>query len=204
MNKLLIILVIVGVVLIPTPAYAPIPIQGISTVTLKPVRKLKKPVVIVQKPVVKKAVAKKPIEVQKIILTHKKPAMVVVHKSVSIQKPALVQKAVEPASIHGMATAYYNGKDRMNGESGVTTSGYDLDNGILFKGYRILASDNSIPFGTLVKLSFEDGSSITGVVLDRGGMITENRFDIVMRTKEECMDFGEKLIKYKIIGKVEL
>lgn len=134
-----------------------------------------------------------------------------VAQEITTPPPVVVQEVkqevvelAEPTWINGEATAYYNGKDRMNGESGITASGYSLDNGILYQDYRILAADRSIPLGTLVELSLKDGRVLIGIVLDRGGMITENKFDIVHRTYNECMDFGRQQIKYRIVGKVEL
>lgn len=101
----------------------------------------------------------------------------------------------------GIATAYYNGKDEMNGETGITGSGWNLDMGIIFHGYRILASDNSIPFGTLVDIKIND-EVIHGVVLDRGGSIKGNHFDLVLESKAECIEFGKQDIQWQIVGKI--
>lgn len=126
-------------------------------------------------------------------------ALVLKQKEIEAKK-----KAEEESWINGVATAYYNGKDRMNGETGVTASGYDLDNGTTYKGYRILAGAKNIPLGTVVEIRLPDGSTMKGVVLDRGGAITSHRFDIVMETYQDCIRFGRRGIKYKIIGSVEL
>lgn len=101
---------------------------------------------------------------------------------------------------HGSLTAYYNGKDRMNGETGITSSGYDLDNGSLYNGLHILASDERIPFGTLIDFKVGD-KLMHGIVLDRGGRIVGNHFDIVLNSRGECFDFGRQKIKWKIVGR---
>lgn len=112
----------------------------------------------------------------------------------------------EEAKWHrGLATAYYNGKDEMNGILGITSSGYDLDNGYIYKGYRILASDKQYLFGTLIDIKLMDGTLIHGIVLDRGGAINgSGRFDIVFRNNSECINFGKQNITYKVRGKINV
>lgn len=113
-----------------------------------------------------------------------------------------VQKPVEPAWIQGEATAYYNGKDRMNGETGICANGVNLDNGTLYKGYHIIATDKRIPFGSIVEVKLSNGDTLQCVVCDRGGAIRGNHIDIVMRNRKECMRFGRQPMQYRIIGKV--
>jgi 3D (Asp-Asp-Asp) domain-containing protein len=102
---------------------------------------------------------------------------------------------------NGIATAYYNGKDRMNGETGITASGYNLDNGSHYMGYHILASDRNIPLGTLVDIKIND-EVLHCVVLDRGGAIVGHHFDLVLNGLEECVQFGKKEIQWQIVGKI--
>lgn len=101
----------------------------------------------------------------------------------------------------GTLTSYYNGKDKMNGETGIVASGYDLDNGIYYRGYRILAADRSIPLGTLIDIKTKDGEILHGIVLDRGGAIKGNHFDMVFRSYEECIKFGRQRVEWQIITK---
>lgn len=103
---------------------------------------------------------------------------------------------------NGIGTGYYNGKDRMNGETGITASGWNLDAGIYFNGFRILAGDRSIPLGTLVDIKLADGEVIHGVVLDRGGAITSNRFDITFNSRSQCFQFGRQEIQWQEVGKI--
>lgn len=67
---------------------------------------------------------------------------------------------------------------------------------------RILASDSSIPCGTIVKIS---NVSITktyiyGVVLDRGSAIKGTKMDIMYESEKKAMSFGRQYnIKYEIV-----
>jgi 3D (Asp-Asp-Asp) domain-containing protein len=98
----------------------------------------------------------------------------------------------------GIATAYYNGKDEMNGLLGITSSGYDLDEGSMYQGYHILATDDKFPFYTKIDIKV-NGEILHGIVLDRGGRIRGNRFDIVHRTKKESFQFGKQDITWKVV-----
>lgn len=103
---------------------------------------------------------------------------------------------------HGTSTAYYNGKDVMNGETGITASGYDLDNGAYYRGYRILASTRSIPLGTLIDIKLGKGEILHCVVLDRGGNIKGSHFDLVLESKTDCLQFGVQDIEWQKVGKI--
>lgn len=101
----------------------------------------------------------------------------------------------------GSLTGYCNCKDVMNGETGITAYGYDLDAGIFYRGYRILATDPSIPFGTLIDIKL-NGTLIHGIVLDRGGAIRGSHFDIVMPSRSSAFELGRQEIKFKVVGKL--
>ncbi|WP_256217379.1 3D domain-containing protein [Paenibacillus sp. OV219] len=107
-------------------------------------------------------------------------------------------------SVTGVATAYCNCKDTMNGETGVTAAGYDLDNGIKFKGYHILASDKRYKFGTLVDITLESGRTIHGIVMDRGGAVKGNHFDIVYQSRDDAYEFGRQHVKFEIKGRLDI
>lgn len=111
---------------------------------------------------------------------------------------------IVPEKNVGVATAYCNCKDRMNGETGVTAAGYSLDNGLTYKGYRILAADKKYPFGTIVEMTLESGETITGIVLDRGGAVKGNHFDIVYKSRSKAYDFGVQDIKFEIKGRMKV
>lgn len=99
----------------------------------------------------------------------------------------------------GIATAYYNGKDEMNGVLGITASGFDLDNGSSYQGYHILAADDKFPFKTLIDIELSNGEILHGIVLDRGGSIRGSHFDVVLDTFEDCKQFGRQKMKWKVV-----
>jgi 3D (Asp-Asp-Asp) domain-containing protein len=92
----------------------------------------------------------------------------------------------------------------MNGETGVTASGYNLDNGIRYQGYNVLAGDKTIPLGTLIDIKLEDGKIIHGVVLDRGGAISGSHFDIVMDSRNTALAFGRQEIEWQKVGSISI
>lgn len=99
----------------------------------------------------------------------------------------------------GIATAYYNGKDEMNGVLGITASGFDLDNGSSYQGYHILAADDKFPFKTLIDIELSNGEILHGIVLDRGGSIRGSHFDVVMSSYHDCISFGKQKMKWKVV-----
>jgi 3D (Asp-Asp-Asp) domain-containing protein len=104
---------------------------------------------------------------------------------------------------HGTLTAYCNCKDTMNGETGITASGYPLDNGLTYKGYRILAADRDIPLGTLIDIRLSSGLILHGIVLDRGGAIHGSHFDIVGFSRKSAMKFGRQEMEWQRVGRLE-
>ena len=98
----------------------------------------------------------------------------------------------------GEFTAYYPYNDAMQG-GGITATGYNLYNSIYYDGMRVIASDSSIPFYSILEFSIEGYGTFRGIVLDRGGRIKGNKFDIAFPDKESCMEFGRRSGTYKII-----
>ena len=121
---------------------------------------------------------------------------------------------------YGTITAY--GPDCV-GCSGITASGYRVAekvNGVItsttttyndetFGELRVLASANSIPFGTVIRISGDriDGY-ILGIVLDRGGAMNnawgdgEMLIDLLFATEHssEVYEFGrQKNVKFEVL-----
>ncbi len=74
----------------------------------------------------------------------------------------------------------------------------DQDYGVV----RILATDASIPCGTIVKISNISitNSYIYGVVLDRGSAIQGKKMDIMYESEKKAMSFGKQYnVKYEIV-----
>lgn len=103
----------------------------------------------------------------------------------------------------GSVTAYCNCHDSING-NGTTYSGYDLGEGITFKGYRILSADSSIKIGTLIDIKLSNGDIIHAVVLDRGGAIHGSHFDLVLPSYEKAMDFGVQNMSWRKVGSIRV
>lgn len=74
----------------------------------------------------------------------------------------------------------------------------DKDYGVV----RILATDASIPCGTMVKISNVSitNTYIYGVVLDRGSAIHGKKMDIMYESEKQAMAFGRQYnVKYEIV-----
>lgn len=97
------------------------------------------------------------------------------------------------------ATAYTAFCD--TGCIGITATGVDVSNTIYHEGKNVIAVDPSIvPLNTPVKLTFEDGSTMKAVAADTGGAIKGNRIDILVRTREQALQFGRQNVKLTIGG----
>lgn len=94
------------------------------------------------------------------------------------------------------------------GCSGKTASGQDVKNGNIYfndKTYgeiRIVAADKKYPFGTIVRITapnvFE--SPIVAIVLDRGGKIYGNKFDLLFSSEKDTEFTGsQKNVKYEVL-----
>jgi len=103
----------------------------------------------------------------------------------------------------GQATSYYAGENTMEGGH-ITATGYDLHNGIYYQGYRVIAAAKSIPLGTLIDIKLSNGSILHCIVLDRGGAITENKFDVTQVSNRKCVEFGRKKVEWKIKGRLKV
>ncbi|MEH7464614.1 3D domain-containing protein [Bacillus thuringiensis] len=100
----------------------------------------------------------------------------------------------------GHFSAYYAANNTMEGGL-VSATGHSLIEGITFQGYRIIAAPPEIPFYSIVEIEV-NGWRFKGVVLDRGGAIKGNKFDILHRNGSEANAFGKQNGKYRVIGKL--
>lgn len=97
---------------------------------------------------------------------------------------------------YGTITSYVS---YCEGCIGITASGYDVRNTIYYEDdkygkVRIIATDSSLPFGTIIKIS-NIGEDITAIVLDRGGLIGFNNFsqaDLLSENLNISYSFGKK------------
>lgn len=85
------------------------------------------------------------------------------------------------------------------GCTGITASGVDVRNTTHYNGYRVLAADKSVPFGTIMRITLEDGTVFDGIVADRGGAIKGRRLDILVETRARAYELGRQQVKVEII-----
>lgn len=85
---------------------------------------------------------------------------------------------------------------------GITATGFNLYSGQLYQGYRVMAASSAYPFYTLLKVTYSDGTSFVGVVLDRGGAIQGNLFDIAVSDASTAYSLGRKAGTVEVIGRL--
>lgn len=88
-----------------------------------------------------------------------------------------------------------------NGCSGITASGYDVRNTIYSpEGYRIVAADPSVlPLGTVIQITYSNGTSFKAKVMDKGGAIKGYKLDVLVSSKEEAYRLGRVTTKVEIV-----
>jgi len=97
----------------------------------------------------------------------------------------------------------YYGND-CTGCSGITASGINVKNTIYYKGYQVIASDNSIlPMGTLIEIETPYGN-IRGIIADRGGAIKGYKLDVLVQSEAHSSKLGRHNSKVRIIGKMNI
>ncbi|MGE7843904.1 3D domain-containing protein [Lysinibacillus sp. NPDC093712] len=87
-----------------------------------------------------------------------------------------------------------------NGCTGITANGTEITRTITYKGYRVIAADRSIPFGTILRITLNGGTVINGIVADRGGAIKGARLDILVASNSEAYHLGRQLVTVERIG----
>ena len=106
---------------------------------------------------------------------------------------------------YGYITAY--GPD-CKGCIGITASGFNVKNNIYYHDrqygkVRIVAADKKIPFGTIVRIKYQNTSENNiAIVLDRGSAIGFNRnalFDLLYRSEKETISFGKRKATFEIL-----
>ena len=88
-----------------------------------------------------------------------------------------------------------------NGCSGVTATGLNVSHTIYSpEGYRIVAVDpRVIPLGTLLQITYKNGTTFTAIAADTGGAIKGNKIDILVASKKEAYALGRVPVTVRII-----
>lgn len=90
------------------------------------------------------------------------------------------------------------GHDCYGCTTGYTASGYYVGDGRIyyqdptFGSVRVVAADRKYPLGTIIRLNYH-GSSITAIVLDRGGAIGDNKrfqIDLLTSSNSKAYELG--------------
>lgn len=87
------------------------------------------------------------------------------------------------------------------GCTGVTASGYDVSSTIYYEEMRILAAPSHIPLYSIMRVTYADGSTFDGIVLDRGGDIGLGRLDILVNSRDEAYVLGRQAVEVRMIRK---
>lgn len=86
--------------------------------------------------------------------------------------------------------------------STMTAMGTEISNTIYTSsGYRIIATDpNVIPMGTVVRVTYSDGTTFLAQADDKGGMIVGNRIDILYDNVDDALTFGRQNVTVEFIN----
>lgn len=81
------------------------------------------------------------------------------------------------------------------GCSGYTASGYNVNNTNSYEDstygtLRIVAAPRNLPLYSVIKIRNYKGGELLAIVLDRGGAIQGTKFDILVSSEEEAIQWG--------------
>lgn len=96
---------------------------------------------------------------------------------------------------------YYSAYDGT--QVGITRGGTNMANGNIHTsdGYRIIAVDpNTIPFGSIVRVTTSHGESFMAKADDTGGKIKGNKIDIAVSSPEEAFSLGRGTATVEIVN----
>ena len=117
-------------------------------------------------------------------------------------KPQPSQPAPKPAAKPVTQTyeaTFYTASCK--GCSGTTAMGVDVRHTTQYKGYRVVAADKSVPFGTIMRITLADGTVINAIVADRGSAIKGKRLDVLVASYDEAIRLGRQQVTVEIIGR---
>ena len=88
------------------------------------------------------------------------------------------------------------------GCSGTTATGIDIKTSIYTPdGYRVVAVDPSvIPLGTILQITYPDGTTFKAKAADTGGAIKGQKLDVLVASKEEAYTIGVKPVQVQILS----
>lgn len=120
-------------------------------------------------------------------------------KTVStVQTSQPAKQAVKP-KVYTYEATFYTASCK--GCTGITATGVDVRHTTQYKGYRVIAADKSIPFGTIMRITLADGTVINAIVADRGGGIKGKRLDVLVASHDEAVRLGRQQVTVEFIGR---
>lgn len=85
------------------------------------------------------------------------------------------------------------------GCTGVSATGDYLGGSEYFNGYRVVAAPKNIPFYSIVRIQYPDGTEFDAIVLDRGGAIKGRLLDVLVSSESKARQLGRINGKMKVI-----
>ena len=116
----------------------------------------------------------------------------------AVNKPAVKPVKQAEAKTQVFTATFFTANCR--GCTGVTANGTSVKRSITRDGYRVIAADRSIPFGTKMRITLEDGTVINGIVDDRGGKIRGKLLDILVASYDEAIRLGRQKVTVQILN----
>lgn len=116
-------------------------------------------------------------------------------QSVQPSQPA-PKPAAKPVTQTYEATFY---TASCKGCSGTTAMGVDVRHTTQYKGYRVVAADKSVPFGTIMRITLADGTVINAIVADRGSAIKGKRLDVLVASYDEAIRLGRQQVTVEFV-----
>lgn len=96
---------------------------------------------------------------------------------------------------------YYSAYD--GAQVGITRGGTNMANGNIHTsdGYRVIAVDpNTIPFGSIVRVTTSHGESFMAKADDTGGLIQGNKIDIAVSSPDTALSLGRGTATVEIVN----
>lgn len=115
-------------------------------------------------------------------------------------KPVAQAQSKQSSNVVGsFNTSHYTAY--CTGCSGITASGYDVRNTIYSpEGYRVVATDpRVIPLGTVIRVTYSDGTSFLAKAMDTGGAIKGHKLDILVASNDEAYRLGRVTTTVEIV-----
>lgn len=107
------------------------------------------------------------------------------------------EKVSKKRKFYVEATAYT--ATCQEGCTGITYTEVDVRNTIYHKGYRVIASDNSVlPLYSIVQVDTKN-ESFKAIVLDRGGGIDNFEIDLLVKNETDARNFGRQKVKITVL-----